>query len=212
MEPTEQNRRVWDEVHRERAAGATGKGPLPAHVRNALADLTDKRVLHLRCGTGEATAELAELGALATGVDSSAEALDAARERWPSILWVHGETGTVPGELRRARFDLAYAGAGSLEGVRDLDRWTHEIATTLREGGALLLYDDHPVAACVDGLMRWRKGYFDQGSHRLGRIVTSVSRAPLAVRALEEYPARGDELRRHDARIPGTFLLYAQKT
>jgi hypothetical protein len=59
--------------------------------------------------------------------------------------------------------------------------------------------------------MHWRESYFDEGSRRLGQIVTSVARHGLAVRALEEYPARSDSWRHHDARIPGTFLLYAQR-
>jgi hypothetical protein len=41
--------------------------------------------------------------------------------------------------------------------------------------------------------------------------VNAVTRAGLTVRALEEYPAQSDGFRRHDPRIPGTFLLYAQK-
>jgi hypothetical protein len=59
--------------------------------------------------------------------------------------------------------------------------------------------------------MHWRESYFAEGSRRLGQIVNAVIRAGLAVRVLEEYPARSDDFRRHDARIPGTFLLYAQR-
>jgi SAM-dependent methyltransferase len=180
-------------------------------VRHALADLTEKRVLHLQCGTGEATAELAALGGVVTGVDSSGVALEAARERWPSILWVQADPQTLPGELRRGRFDLVYSGLGSLAVVRDLDAWLRGIAATLRGGGDLLLFEEHPVALCVDGLMHWRESYFDEGSRRLGQIVTSVARNGLTLRALEEYPSRSEGWRRHDARLPGTFLLYAQR-
>ena len=211
MEPTEHNRRAWDELHRRRADAFAGERGLPAQVRHALADLTGKRVLHLQCHTGEATAELAELGAVVTGVDSSGEALEAGRERWPSILWVQADVEALPAELRRGRFDLAYAGLGSLLQITDLERWLHDVATTLRRGGDFLLFEEHPVALCVDGLMHWRTSYFDEGSFRLGRIVTAASGAALTVRALEEYPARSEGWRRHDARIPGTFLLYAQR-
>jgi predicted TPR repeat methyltransferase len=210
MEPTEHNRRAWDEIHRQRAEALVGERGLPAHVRQALADLKDKRVLHLQCGTGEATAELAELGAVVTGVDSSGQALEAARERWPSILWVQADAQALPAELRRGRFDLVYAGLGSLLQINDLEAWTRGVATTLRRDGDLLLFEEHPVALCVDGLMHWRESYFDERSHRLGQIVTAVSHAGLALRALEEYPARSEGFRRHDPRIPGTFLLYAQ--
>jgi SAM-dependent methyltransferase len=211
MEPTEHNRRAWDEIHRQRAEALAGERGLPPFVRHALADLSNKRVLHLQCGTGEASAELAELGAVVTGVESSGAALELARERWPSILWVQADPETLPGELRRGRFDLVYSGLGSLAQIADLDAWTRSVAGALRAGGDLLLYEEHPVALCVDGLMHWRESYFDEGSRRLGQIVTTTARAGLIPRALEEYPSRSEGWRRHDARVPGTFLLYAQR-
>jgi predicted TPR repeat methyltransferase len=211
MEPTEQNRRAWDEIHRQRSEVLAGERGLPPPVRHALADLKDKRVLHLQCGTGESTAELAELGAVVTGVDSSGQALEAARERWPSILWVQADPQALPGELRRGRVDLVYAGPGSLVEITDLDAWTRGIAAAMHTAGDFLLFEEHPVALCVDGLMHWRESYFAEGSRRLGQIVNAVTRAGLAVRALEEYPARREDFRRHDERVPGTFLLYAQK-
>ena len=211
MEPTEHNRRAWDEIHRQRAEALAGERGLPGPVRHALGELKDKRVLHLQCGTGEASAELAELGAVVTGVDSSGQALEAARERWPSILWVQADAQALPGELRRGRFDLVYSGPGSLAHIDDLETWTAGIARALQRGGDLLLFEEHPVALCVDGLMHWREGYFEEGSRRLGQIVTAVARSGLGLRALEEYASRGEGWRRHDARVPGTFLLYAQR-
>jgi SAM-dependent methyltransferase len=211
MEPTEHNRRAWDEIHRRRAEALASERGLPRPVRHALADLSEKRVLHLYCGTGEATAQLAELGGVVTGVDTAGASLESARERWPSILWVQADPQTLPRELRRGRFDLVYAGLGSLAAVLDLDAWLRGVAATLRNGGDLLLYEEHPVALVVDGLMHWRESYFDPGSRRLGQIVTSVAGNGLTVRALEEYPARSENWRRHDARVPATFLLYAQR-
>jgi predicted TPR repeat methyltransferase len=212
MEPTEHNRRAWDEIHRQRTEALAGERGLPPPVRHALADLKAKRVLHLQCGTGEATAELAELGAVVTGVDSSGQALEAARERWPSILWVQADVQALPAELRRGRFDLVYAGPGSLSSIADLGAWTQHFSAALRATGELLLFEEHPVALCVDGLMHWRESYFADGSRRLGQILNAVTNAGLNVRALEEYPARSEGFRRHDARIPGTFLLYAQRS
>jgi SAM-dependent methyltransferase len=211
MEPTDHNRRAWDEIHRQRAEALEGETGLPTQVRRALADLNGKRVLDLQCGTGESTAELAQLGAIVTGVDSSGQALEAARERWPSILWVQADPQTLPAELRRGRFDLVYAGLGSLLPIVDLDAWMREIGASLRSGGEVLLFEEHPVALCVDGLMHWRESYFDESSKRLGQIVNAAIRAGLGIRALEEYPARHEGFRRHDARVPGTFLMYARK-
>jgi SAM-dependent methyltransferase len=211
MEPTDHNRRAWDEIHRQRAEALAGETGLPIPVRRALADLNGKRVLDLQCGTGESTAELAQLGATVTGVDSSGEALEGARERWPSILWVQADPQTLPSELRRGRFDLVYAGLGSLLPIVDLDAWMREIATALRSGGELLLFEEHPVALCVDGLMHWRESYFDEASKRIGQIANAAIRAGLGLQALEEYPAKHEGFRRHDARVPGTFLMYARK-
>jgi SAM-dependent methyltransferase len=208
MEPTEHNRRAWDQVHRRRAEARQGRGGLPPIVRKTLGDLTKKRVLHLQCATGEASAELAELGAVVTGVDFSVEALDAAREHWPKILWIEADVQSLPVKLRRGRFDLVYSAEGVLSGLDDLDAWAQGIVDALHPLGELLMFEEHPVAECVDGLLRWHADYF--AVWRLGQVVTALARAGLVVEALEEYP--GDSSwRRHDKRIPGTFMLYARR-
>jgi SAM-dependent methyltransferase len=211
MEPTDDNRRAFDDLHRSTAEPLA----LPAIVQRTLGELAGKRVLHLQCSTGEATAALAEQGAIATGVDPREDALDAARERWPTILWVQGEAEALPAELLRGRFDLVYSGEGVIAGLADLDAWTHGIASALRPRGELLVFDDHPVADCVDGLLRWRENYFREPADperlwRIGQIVSALARAGLHVEALEEYPG-GTSRRRHDRRIPATFLLYARR-
>jgi predicted TPR repeat methyltransferase len=213
MEPTEHNMRAWEEAHRRGGPEGPGSRGLPDPVRRSLANLSGKRVLHLQCGTGDATLELAALGAVATGVDQSEEALETARERGPKIVWVHAEPGELPAELRRSRFDLVYGGEGVLAWVPDLGAFATGVAAALRPGADLLLYEEHPVALCVDAMMHWRENYFadDIGLWRLGQVVTALARAGLTVRALEEYPARTTALRRQDSRLPGEFLLHAVK-
>jgi SAM-dependent methyltransferase len=218
VEPTEHNRRAWNEVHRRRVEVMSGELGLPTHVRRALADLKGKRVLNLQCGTGESAAELAELGATVTAVDGSREALALARERWPSILWIEADVQALPPELRRGRFDLVYTGGGVLPLVQALEAWAAGIAAALAAGGDFLLYDGHPVAQCVDGLMHWRESYFDEsvaGEHepfwRVGQVVTALAGTGMVVRALEEYPQQPGNFRHHDARVPGTFLLHARR-
>jgi SAM-dependent methyltransferase len=211
MEPTEENLRAWEAAHRALAEPVE----LPTYVQRTLGDLKGKRVLHLLCGTGEATAALAELGAVATGVDPRAAALEAARERWPKVLWVDGDPQSLPRQLRRGRFDLVYSGEGVLGRLDDLDGWAIGIAAGLRVHGELLVFDDHPVADCVDGLLRWRSDYFRDPADpdrlwRMGQVVSALARAGLHVEALEEYPG-GTSRRRHDRRIPATFLLYARR-
>lgn len=199
MEPTDENRRAWDAIHRERRAQRTG---LPRIVEATLGDLSDKRVLSLQCGTGEASARLAELGAVVTAVDPVDALLDEARERWPSILWIEAEADELPPELRRGRFDLVYSPEGVLQCVRDLNAWTRGLVGALRSNGELLVYDDHPAALCLDGLQHWHYDYFAEGFWRLGQIVTALVRANFTIIALEEYPGQ--------RRVPGTFLLYAR--
>jgi predicted TPR repeat methyltransferase len=203
MEPTEQNRRAWDEIHQRRAGAVPG---LPPFVRAALGDLHGKRVLHVPCRTGEATAELAELGATATGVGGSPDALAAARERWPAIAWVQSDVEALPAELQRGRFDLVYA-EEVLSRLDDLGAWARAAAAALHPGGELLLFDEHPVSTCVDGFGRWSVDYFADPVRRLGQVVAAVAQTGLVVRALEEYPAGG----RGRTNLPGTFLLYARK-
>ena len=52
MEPTDHNLRAFDEMHRRRRALRPG---LPPIVKATLGDLTSKRVLHLQCGSGDAS-------------------------------------------------------------------------------------------------------------------------------------------------------------
>src|SRR5439155_1276192 len=139
--------------------GSLDHFPNREEMLRALGDLTGKRVLHLGSGTGAGTAELAERGAVVTGVDLEGEALDAARERWPSILWVEADPQALPTELRRGRFDLVYAGGGGLDGLDDLEGWARGIASALRLRGELLVFDEHPAAVRVDALMRWHHDY-----------------------------------------------------
>ena len=53
MEPTDHNRRAFDDAHLRKRGARSG---LPAIVKATLGDLSAKRVLHLQCGTGEASA------------------------------------------------------------------------------------------------------------------------------------------------------------
>ena len=207
MEPTDVNRRMFDEVHRRRADARTS---LPPIVKQTLGDLTKKSVLHLNCRSGEGSAELAEQGAVVTAIDPDEALVDAARESWPSILWIAADAQSLPANLRRGRFDLVYSPEGVIERLADLDAWANGVASALDTHGELLAFDDHPVALCVDGLQRWHRDYFEDGIARLGRIVTALAHAGLGVEALEEYPVDASG-RRHDRRVPASFMLYARK-
>jgi len=200
MEPTDHNLQAFDEMHRRRRASRPG---LPPIVKATLGDLSSKRVLHLQCGAGDASAELSDQGAVVTAVDPLVGMLDAARDEWPKILWIQAEAQSLPGELRRGRFDLVYSPEGVIARLTDLDAWADGLASALQPRGEVLVFDDHPVALCLNGLQHWHYDYFEEGFWRLGRIVTTLVRAGFRLEALEEYPG--------ERRVPGTFLLYARR-
>jgi len=216
MDPTDDNRRAWDEIHRRRAEAMSGQLGIPEGIRGLLPDLDGKHVLHLQCATGESTAELVELGALVSAVDISTEAIEVARERAPDVAYVHADVHELPLELRRSRFDLVYTGGGVLSRLHDLDAWASGIASALRPGGLLCLYDDHPVAACVDALGHWRDDYFDESAEererhwQLGHVVEAVSGAGLPVKRLVEFQTLYSWPQR-DRRVPWDFALIAER-
>jgi 2-polyprenyl-3-methyl-5-hydroxy-6-metoxy-1,4-benzoquinol methylase len=89
-DPIEINRRSWDERAAIHAHDTTGfysldrfrAGEIALHGIEAaeLGNVLGKRVLHLQCHIGLDTLRLVRLGALATGLDFSEEALNTARD------------------------------------------------------------------------------------------------------------------------------------
>jgi SAM-dependent methyltransferase len=213
MWPTEQNRAAW-EGRFGRRVGESARG-LPDGARERLQDVSGRHVLHLSCGTGEATGDLIGLGALVSGIDPSAEALAAARERVPDAAFFQAELHEIPLQLRRRRFSVVYAGEGTIARVPDLGPLVAAITAALRKSGRLVLCDRHPVAECVEPVgLRWRDNYFEEGRRRLGQIVTLFTGpgTGLELIELDELPPPEKELGgRHDPRVPAEFLLVAAK-
>ena len=88
MEPTDLNRRAFDDAHRARAgARQRAAGDRAADARRPEGEARAARAVRQRRGDAQSSPSSARV---VTGVDPSDEALDAARERWPSILWVAG--------------------------------------------------------------------------------------------------------------------------
>jgi len=210
MWPTEQNREAWEARFGRAAAQPAG---LPDAVRERLPDVNGKHVLHLPCGTGEATADLLGLGALVSGIDPSSDALAVARERVPNAAFFQTEVHELPLQLRRRRFSVVYAGDGTLALAPDLELLSTALASALRKSGHLVLHDRHPVVGCIDPIdLRWRDNYFEDGRRRLGQIVTAILGSRLDLVELEELPPPPVETGgRHDPRIPASFLLHATK-
>ncbi|MGP3923750.1 bifunctional 2-polyprenyl-6-hydroxyphenol methylase/3-demethylubiquinol 3-O-methyltransferase UbiG [Streptomyces sp. 8N616] len=104
-------------------------------------NLAGARVLDVGCGGGLLAEEFAKAGAAVTGVDPSAESLEAARmHAAPSGLKIDYRHGTAE-ELAfpDASFDLVYC-CDVLEHVSDVDASVGEAARVLKPGG-YYLYD-----------------------------------------------------------------------
>ena len=108
MEPTDHNRRAFDDAHRT-AENVLATPGMPDRIRERLHGANGSRVLHLFCGSGRESLDLTELGALVTGVDDDEGAIDAARRRLPELPWVHADVHALPPELLLGRWDLVYA-------------------------------------------------------------------------------------------------------
>ena len=176
-EPTDHNRRAFD-AHRtsENVLAAPG---MPEPIRERLHGAEGSRVLHLFCGTGRESQDLAELGALVTGVDGDAAAIEAARRRRPELPWVHADPHALPPELLLGRWDVVYLGDGSLARIRSSTR------------GRAASPPPCAPAACSSSttsirprparrVRRWRGDYFATAG--LGEVVSAVALAGLTLR------------------------------
>lgn len=125
-----------------------GANPLGAHELELLGDVRGRAVLHLQCHFGLDTLSLARMGARATGLDLSDEAIAEARKL--------AERAGVQAEFVLAnvldaqpgfegRFDLVFTSYGVLGWLPDLRPWARNVARWLKPGGRLVLVEFHPA-------------------------------------------------------------------
>jgi 2-polyprenyl-3-methyl-5-hydroxy-6-metoxy-1,4-benzoquinol methylase len=130
-DPIEGNRRNWDEraiIHARDTTGfyaldrvRSGQDRLHSIEAAELGDIAQKRVLHLQCHIGTDTLSLVRRGAIATGLDFSAEAIRAARqladEAGLKADFVQGRVDEAP-SLTPGPYDLVFATLGTIAGCR----------------------------------------------------------------------------------------------
>jgi SAM-dependent methyltransferase len=156
-DPIEINRRNWDEravIHARDSTGFYGLDRMRSNEDNLhsieaaeLGDISQKKVLHLQCHIGTDTLRLVRLGAIASGLDFSAEAIRMARrladEAGLKADFLEGRVEEAP-RLAPGPFDLVYTTWGTICWLPDLRIWAHVIATVLAPGGELYFADAHP--------------------------------------------------------------------
>jgi SAM-dependent methyltransferase len=96
-----------------------------------LAPRGGERVLDVGCGTGHLTAQIAERGAQALGIDNSPTMIEHARGRYPAIRFRLADIRTF---RSRARFDAVFSNA-TLHWVRPPEQAIRNIHDALRQGG-----------------------------------------------------------------------------
>ncbi len=136
--------------------------------RDLLGDLRGKRLLMLQAGNGEDVLSLVNLGATVTCVDdeeslAGARALAAAAGR--EVTFVEDDPSSISDELRQGQFDVAYSGFSSIVWLPSLDDWASGLSAALKQGGRLVVYDEHPMARVfgeMDGHLFVSNSYFGE--------------------------------------------------
>ncbi len=147
-----------------------------------LGDLKGKRVLELGCGAAQNSIAFAKQGAIAIGVDLSAEMLAHARrladQEEVRVELRHGDMADLA-FMRAESVDLVFS-ACAFGFVDDLSRVFRQVHRVLRTGAPLVFSLPHPAYHLIDGRhadqpLLVRRSYFDTEAvdiERFGAIFT----------------------------------------
>ena len=173
------NRANWNERTRVHAASdfydvagfKAGRMTLSQFERAGVGDVRGKSLLHLQCHFGLDTLSWARLGAKATGIDISDDAIQLARDLNDEVgldaRFVRSDVYDLPQALD-AEFDIVYTAMGVLAWLPDLDGWAQVVSRYLKPGGLFYLLEIHPTSQIFDDEtavgshrhLRVRYGYF----------------------------------------------------
>jgi 2-polyprenyl-3-methyl-5-hydroxy-6-metoxy-1,4-benzoquinol methylase len=157
----EANRHAWNlrtTVHKDSAfydvAGfKTGKSSLNQIELEELGSVAGKSLLHLQCHFGLDTLSWARLGAEATGIDLSDEAIKEAeklnRELGLNARFVCSNVYDLKENLQ-GQFDIVFTSYGVIGWLPDLNRWAEVISHFLKPGGTFYMAEFHPMVWMFD--------------------------------------------------------------
>jgi SAM-dependent methyltransferase len=151
---------AWTRIHIPSAfydVESFKNGERPIRLRDyelaEIGDVTGKTLLHLQCHFGLDTLSWARLGAIVTGADFSAEAINAARSLAAELALPATFVKSDVYDLRAAldaRFDVVYTSGGVLGWLPDIAGWARVAAHFVKPGGFFYVTDVHPVAQVFD--------------------------------------------------------------
>jgi demethylmenaquinone methyltransferase/2-methoxy-6-polyprenyl-1,4-benzoquinol methylase len=140
-------------------------------------------VLDACCGTGDLAIACAAAGARhVTGLDFSERMLERAREKAPSIQWVHGDLLALP--FADASFDAATVGFG-VRNVADLELAFRELRRVLRPGGRLACLE---ITTPRGPLAPFFRLWFDRVVPLLGRLLPGGSAYTYLPASVRRFP------------------------
>lgn len=229
----ESNRQAWNDSARHHQESAEWKALLSDVTQTGFSCLDEtlsglleqvgvdgKDVVQLCCNNGRESLSLFALGARSVvGVDQSAAFLEQARvlnSRSPhQAEFIEADIHHLPESLRN-RFDVALITIGVLNWMPDIGEFFRHVASTLKPGGQLVIYETHPFLEMVDpgaeDPFRLATSYFRREPfvqqepivyvgkveqqvapsywfvHNLGAIFTAALDAGLNIAHFKEYP------------------------
>lgn len=156
----ETNRRNWNErtpIHARSKSYdldgfRAGRNTLLPIERAEVGDVAGKSLLHLQCHLGVDTLSWARLGARATGIDFSDEAIAVAQglkeELHLDARFIQVNLYDLP-DMLREQFDIVFTSYGVLCWLHDIPRWAEIAAGFLKPDGSFYLAEFHPLAIAI---------------------------------------------------------------
>jgi len=134
---------LYDAVSRLAALSVGGEDRFRRLALQGLVIQPETRVLDLCCGSGQATAILAEQSQAVTGLDASPRSLQRARHNVPQAAYVEALAEAMP--FPEAGFDLVHTSMALHEMTPTQRRQIlQEVYRVLKPGGRFALIDFHP--------------------------------------------------------------------
>ncbi len=192
-----------------------GKSSLNTIELDLLGDLTGKSILHLQCHFGQDTISLRRMGAKATGVDLSNEAIEQAtlltEKTKTDAKFICCDIYDLPNHLDE-KFDIVFTSYGTIGWLPDLNKWAKIISKFLKTGGSFIFVEFHPVIWMFDDdLEKIKYRYFNSGpiieteigtyadksakieaeyitwNHSMSEVINSLISNDLEINSLNEY-------------------------
>ncbi|MBL7127843.1 MAG: class I SAM-dependent methyltransferase [Ignavibacteria bacterium] len=157
QEYIEVNKKFWNErvsIHKkselyELESFKKGKNKLNTLERKELGNVKDKTILHLQCHFGMDTLSLAMLGAKATGIDFSEDAIKEAKslnkELGLDAEFILSDIKSLPEKLDK-KFDIVFTSYGVLTWLPDLNKWAGVVNYFLKDDGFFYIAEIHPAS------------------------------------------------------------------